>query len=499
MGDSARQLEKGAGDWVQAHAALSRLARERACLDAEEGRWLLCAWRSAAHVHLGYGSFAQYIESLFGYKPRTTQEKLRVAEALEALPCLARALEVGALGWCAARELTRVAVAETETAWLEAARGKTLRELEALVANKDLGDAPDAPAPEPALPRSRVLRFEVSPDTFATFREAMQRMRRGAGGSLDDDALLLAMARQVLGGPRDEGRSSYQVSLSVCGACGSGAQRAGGELVPVEAAVVEMAACDAQHLGQIVPSVTEVVPRAPEVRAAEVRVGNEDASIDAVALDGAEGRARDDLAEPNSEEPAATRQCSDHVHVGAPNPRVSDTATTSVGTGTTPPTRAARAAARPGPRAKQSIPPALRRSVLTRDRHCRVPGCNYATFVDVHHVQPRAEGGRNEALNLLTLCGAHHRAAHRGQLLIERDHNGSFMFRHADGTAYGSPTAPGLIDAHAKVFSALRHLGFREAEVKAVLAELRADPELDGASVERLLREALCRIRPAAR
>jgi hypothetical protein len=101
-------------DWVQAHAALSRLARERAALDAEEGRWLLCAWRSAAHLHLGYGSFAQYVESLFGYKPRTTQEKLRVADALETLPCLANALEAGALSWCAARELTRVARPDTE-------------------------------------------------------------------------------------------------------------------------------------------------------------------------------------------------------------------------------------------------------------------------------------------------------------------------------------------------------------------------------------------------
>jgi Holliday junction resolvasome RuvABC DNA-binding subunit len=45
----------------------------------------------------------------------------------------------------------------------------------------------------------------------------------------------------------------------------------------------------------------------------------------------------------------------------------------------------------------------------------------------------------------------------------------------------------------------LRQLGFREAEVKIVLSELRRDPELDGASVERLLREALRRIRPKAR
>jgi hypothetical protein len=99
-------------EWVQAHEALSRLAAERAAADAEEGRWLLAALRSAAHVHLGYGSFGEYVERLFGYKPRSTQEKLRVAEALKELPAVAHALETGALNWSAARELTRVAVAE---------------------------------------------------------------------------------------------------------------------------------------------------------------------------------------------------------------------------------------------------------------------------------------------------------------------------------------------------------------------------------------------------
>jgi hypothetical protein len=90
---------------------------------------------------------------------------------------------------------------------------------------------------------------------------------------------------------------------------------------------------------------------------------------------------------------------------------------------------------RPRPRAKQSIPPALRRAVLTRDqRRCRVPGCTHATFVDVHHVQPRAEGGRNDASNLLTLCSAHHRATHRGELLIEREHD--------EASSYGTPMEP---------------------------------------------------------
>jgi hypothetical protein len=251
MGTEGARQQDDARDWVRAHAALSRLARERAVADAEEGRWMLCALRSAAHLHVGCGSFSEYIERLFGYRPRTTQEKLRVAEALEGLPNTARELESGALSWCAARELTRVAAPATERAWLDAARGKTIRQLEEMVANRSPGDEPTTPPED--VTRPRILRFEVAPETFALFREAMQQLRRSAGEAWNDDAVLLWMARHALGGPGDEGRSSYQVSLTVCEACSNGAQLACGELVPVGDAVVAMAECDAQFLGQLLP------------------------------------------------------------------------------------------------------------------------------------------------------------------------------------------------------------------------------------------------------
>jgi hypothetical protein len=167
LGASESFNEKNA--WVRAHEALSRLARERAAADAEEGRCLLAALRSAVHVHLGYGTFGEYVERLFGYKPRSTQEKLRVAEALEELPALARALEAGEVNWSAVRELTRVAVSETESDWLEVARGKTVHQLEALVAGTSPGDKPSSAGQPEA--RRHVLRFEVSPETLGLFRE----------------------------------------------------------------------------------------------------------------------------------------------------------------------------------------------------------------------------------------------------------------------------------------------------------------------------------------
>jgi hypothetical protein len=168
--------------------------------------------------------------------------------------------------------------------------------------------------------------------------------------------------------------------------------------------------------------------------------------------------------------------------------------------GAKPPARAPaeRDHARVSARAKQTIPRALRRAVLLRDQHSRcVPGCRNATFVDLHHIQLRSEGGRNELGNIITLCGSHHRAAHRGMLLIKNDAGGGLRFRHAGGAAYGCVLAPEARELQTKLFSALRHLGFKEREVRTVLAELRAEADLRAASLQNLLREALRRLHPA--
>ena len=88
-----------ASDWTKAHQALLQLAQERSELEGREGRALLLAMGARVHVHLGYGSFVEYVERLFGYSPRTTMGKVRTAKALEELPVLDRALAAGELTW----------------------------------------------------------------------------------------------------------------------------------------------------------------------------------------------------------------------------------------------------------------------------------------------------------------------------------------------------------------------------------------------------------------
>jgi hypothetical protein len=408
------------GDWQAAHAALVRLARTRAGLDLEEGRWLLAAQRARAHERLGYGSFLEYVERLFGYAPRLTQDKLRVAEALETLPQLAQALRDGKASWSCARELTRVATTDTEHAWLERARGRTVREVEKLVAGRRPGSLPNDAA-EPSLQR-HVLRFEVSGEVLATFREAMAKVRRDAGGPVDDDSALLLLARHMLAGPVDDGRASYQVELTVCEHCQRATQTAQGESLEVAAEVAAMARCDGQRIAS------------------------------ANAKDAHVGFSRDE----NADDQATTAQKS-----------------------------------QPSLRAKQDVPPAVRRRVLRRDRHrCQVPGCTHANFVDVHHVRTREDGGGHNAENLVTLCSAHHRACHRGELIVQGNAADGLVFQHADGTSYGGAVSATVADVQVQVFRVLRGLGFGEREARRALSQVAAEWG-QSAPLEPLLRRAL--------
>jgi len=89
--------------------------------------------------------------------------------------------------------------------------------------------------------------------------------------------------------------------------------------------------------------------------------------------------------------------------------------------------------------ATQTINPARRRQVLARDHgQCVVDGCHASTFVDLHHLVWRTDGGKHDPDNLCVLCGGHHRAVHEGTLRIVGTPSSGLTFFHADGSPYGS-------------------------------------------------------------
>jgi hypothetical protein len=104
----------------------------------------------------------------------------------------------------------------------------------------------------------------------------------------------------------------------------------------------------------------------------------------------------------------------------------------------------------------------------------------------------RSEGGAHTFDNLLTLCSAHHRALHFGQLTIEGTPSTGLVFRHADGSTYGTAPSADRADNAQKVFLALTGQGFSEKQVREVLTQVMADTESN--TCEQVLRASLLRL-----
>ncbi|MDP8956468.1 MAG: HNH endonuclease [Actinomycetota bacterium] len=88
------------------------------------------------------------------------------------------------------------------------------------------------------------------------------------------------------------------------------------------------------------------------------------------------------------------------------------------------------------------IPPAMRRAVILRDRHCRHPGCRRpAAWSEVHHIVHWADGGPTALPNLILLCRRHHRMVHEGKLRLELG-DGRPVFRRPDGSLLENRAPP---------------------------------------------------------
>jgi hypothetical protein len=187
-------------DWRIIDRALRTIAARRAALDAEEARWLREAEALQIWRPLGMVNAIDYMERVLGYRPRSAEERLRVARTLGSLPELEQALATGELPFSAVRELTRVATRQTEPAWIREARGKSVHEIEQLVAGHRPGDTPDAP-PDPTA-RTHVVRLELTTEAYALFRQGSAVLRDEHGRQLDDSDLITAAFTRVLEAPR---------------------------------------------------------------------------------------------------------------------------------------------------------------------------------------------------------------------------------------------------------------------------------------------------------
>ena len=90
-------------------------------------------------------------------------------------------------------------------------------------------------------------------------------------------------------------------------------------------------------------------------------------------------------------------------------------------------------------RRTRSIPPALRRALMSRDRGCRFPGCPSTYRLHGHHVRHWAEGGETALDNLVLLCPVHHRLVHEGGFDVRRFDDGALRFTDPNGEAVRAP------------------------------------------------------------
>jgi len=244
--------------WRALDRQLRTVAARRAALDAEE----LALIRKAIAIQiwraLGMSSMREYLEHRMGYGPRVASERLRVADALEGLPMMEAALDAGELSYSAVRELTRIATRKTEEAWLDACRGKVLRQIEELVAEREPGDGPDA-APKPDLRPKRVS-MDLRPAVVARMRQAQAALDAVRGERNDYNELLdeafrcLLMMHGSSDAPEDARRATGSVQIATitkCESCGQGWQIAAGRRIALTPAELETAECDAVNIGSL--------------------------------------------------------------------------------------------------------------------------------------------------------------------------------------------------------------------------------------------------------
>jgi Holliday junction resolvase RuvA-like protein/HNH endonuclease len=232
---------------------LRSVARRRAALDHEELTLIREAIRVQLWRPLGMASMREHLEEVLGYSPHVASERLRVAEALDALPAFDEALLTGELSYSAVRELTRIATRKTEEAWLDAAAGKNLRQIEELVAEREPGDGPDdEPKPDVRPHRRSIL---LRPAADAILLTARQMIEAARGERIDDSDLIEEMGRLAIaalsGAPDTSSAPRAQIAITRCAACGQAHQHAAGRKIAITEAEYKTAACDAVMIGSL--------------------------------------------------------------------------------------------------------------------------------------------------------------------------------------------------------------------------------------------------------
>jgi hypothetical protein len=354
-------------------------------LNAAQYRWLLLIREFDRRGGWGDGklaSCAHWLNFKCGLNLGAAREKVRVAHALEKLPVISACMGRGELSYSKVRALTRVASRGTERDLLNIALHGTAYHVEKTV----------------RLYRRAMQAQELS-------REASQEANRSVSYYWEEDGSLVLKARLA----------------AVGGALVVKALEAALGQVPEREVCVQSA---------------EEWPLSPAARRADALVRMAQSSL--------KGRGRD-------------AKSAEHyqvvIHVDAQSLSADAAGRAEVQGGPSLPVETIRRLGCDASvvgviedgqgqplsvgRRTRSIPPSIRRALRSRDEAgCQFPGCTYERYLDAHHIEHWAHGGKTELGNLVTLCRWHHRLVHEGGLKARARPGGGWQFLNAEGREF---------------------------------------------------------------
>ncbi|MGO9308873.1 MAG: DUF222 domain-containing protein [Spirochaetia bacterium] len=359
-----------------------------------------CGWQEQGAV-----SCAHWLAWRLGWDPATAREKVRVARALGMLPAINESLRMAKLSYAKVRALTRVATPQNEAKLLEMALIATGAQLERLCRGyREVLDGERMPAPEERSVRQRLLpggmvklELVLEPDEADLILRAVER------------------AREV------HARDAEPLEAEAPGALAVPAAQ--GETEAVEAAGVSAEtpwpsrADGAVKLAESFLAGNPVTGTGGERFQVMVHVDQE-----VLGPDGAWAATQEDGTRVSAETLRRVACDCGLVAIGG------DGEALNIG------------------RRARSIPPAIRRALMLRDRGCTFPGCTHTAFLHGHHVEHWLHGGETSLENLVILCTFHHHLVHEGGWIVTSGADGAFAFRSPAGTLLAPDPPRELVD-----------------------------------------------------
>ncbi|MEW6747515.1 MAG: HNH endonuclease signature motif containing protein [Planctomycetota bacterium] len=340
----------------------------------------------------GHASAVHYAMNKLAMSRRQARDLLAAGRALAELRRIDEAFCTGELSWSKTRLLARIAIQETEEAWLGRGRELTCAELEREVATSEKGRPPRKD--RKGLPRVQfTVKARMGTLGYEKWEQAKRLLQEECGGPLTEGEAIEYLAGMFLttrpsGVP--EGRapvagSLYRVIVQACPECGKHELLTQDGPVELDAASAATVRCDAEVVDVAAQhdAIAERAHKAVVKRALENGSGGSISLEDAAPSLGGAGPAAEALKE-----------------------RDIDT------------------------------PKWLRELVLARDGfRCRC--CGSRVSLMAHHIEWLSSGGRTEAGNLVSLCTRCHSRVHEGLLVIvgRAPNEVRFLDRHGEELA----------------------------------------------------------------